>query len=304
MAQQRLGPEQRKIVRRIKQIGSEVGATPKEVKAALETGIVESGLRNLPGGDADSAGWRQERASIYPNPTNLDASIHRFFRETRAVRDKYGNAGGLAAAVQRPAAQYRGRYGQVSGQAQALLGSMPTAGGGPVTTTTMPGVDNSAARGQLIAQYLGRRNQDPLDFALGIRSLQDVAPTSTATRSGANASANSDSPHPQGRSRLLELFWQGAGGINAKNGKKVPQGFVSGHQDHVHVAAGPKTVVELGRLAQGMGLHVGENPHFGKVNPVHVANSYHYKGEAIDVSGDPGRMRAFAHRVASMYGIK
>jgi hypothetical protein len=38
-----------------------------------------------------------------------------------------------------------------------------------------------------------------------------------------------------------------------------------------------------------MGLHVGENPHFGGVTPVHVQGSYHYKGEAIDVSGDPRR---------------
>src|ERR1044072_8874805 len=104
--------EQRQVLNRIKSIGQRVGATPKEIKAAIETGLVESGLRNLPGGDADSAGWRQERARLYKNPTNLDASIHRFFQETAAVRDKYGSAGALAAAVQRPAAQYRGRYQQ------------------------------------------------------------------------------------------------------------------------------------------------------------------------------------------------
>jgi hypothetical protein len=66
----------------------------------------------------------------------------------------------------------------------------------------------------------------------------------------------------------------------------------------VHVAAGPKTVVELGKLAQRMGLHVGENPHFGGVDPVHVAGSYHYKGEAIDVSGDAKKMALFAQEVA------
>jgi hypothetical protein len=66
----------------------------------------------------------------------------------------------------------------------------------------------------------------------------------------------------------------------------------------VHVAAGPKTVVELGRIAQDrFGLHVGENPHFGGVNPVHVPGSYHNKGEAIDVSGDPKKMAAYARFV-------
>jgi hypothetical protein len=102
-----------------------------EVKAAIETGLVESGLRNLPGGDADSQGWRQERASLYPNPRNLNASINRFFDETSAVKHKYGNAGELAAAVQRPAAQYRGRYAQVGGQAEALLKQFGFGGGAP-----------------------------------------------------------------------------------------------------------------------------------------------------------------------------
>lgn len=37
-------------------------------------------------------------------------------------------------------------------------------------------------------------------------------------------------------SKLAELFWQGAGGINYDNGQPVAQGFVSDHTDHVHVA--------------------------------------------------------------------
>jgi hypothetical protein len=300
----RLTSEQRRVLDRIKRIGDEVGATPKQRKAAIETGLVESGLRNLKGGDADSAGWRQERASIYRNPTNLDASIRRFYTETAAVKDKYGSAGSLAAAVQRPAAQFRGRYQGVSGQAQALLGGGGggTAPMGPATTRTItPGVDNSAVRAGLIQQFLGRQNQDPLDFAMGIRAAQDVAPVTKTTRQTMPAKQTGNL---RGKSPLLELFWQGQGGINAKNGKIQPQGFVSGHKDHVHVAAGPKTIVQLGKLAQSMGLRVGENPHFGKVNPVHVANSYHYKGEAIDVSGSPAAMRAYAHRVASLYGIQ
>jgi hypothetical protein len=109
---------------------------------------------------------------------------------------------------------------------------------------------------------------------------------------------------PKGHSGLFELFWQGPHGINVKNGQPVPQGFVSGHTDHVHVAAGPNTVVALGKIAQRLGLHVGENPHFGGVTPVHVSSSYHYKGEAIDVSGDPGEMAVFAHQVARKFGVR
>jgi hypothetical protein len=113
--------EQRKVLRKIRTIGKKRGATPKEIKAAVETGLVESNLRNLHYGDSDSQGWRQERKSIYGNPTNLTASIHRFYDETSKLRDKYARAGDLAAAVQRPAAQYKGRYQQRSSDAKRLL---------------------------------------------------------------------------------------------------------------------------------------------------------------------------------------
>lgn len=186
-------------------------------------------------------------------------------------------------------------------------GDAPSSGSyGKQRTRTVGGVDNSALRGQAIAQFLGSKSADPLDFALQVRSLQDVPGRQVTTTSPSSPSGDQAGGVSGKRSPLRELFWQGQGGIDVKNGQKVPQGFVSGHQDHVHVAAGPKTVVELGQLAQSMGLHVGENPHFGGVNPVHVKNSYHYRngGEAIDVSGDPAKMRAFAKRVARLYGIR
>lgn len=91
--------------------------------------------------------------------------------------------------------------------------------------------------------------------------------------------------------------------MNIKNGQRVPKGFVDGHTDHVHVAGGPKSVVALGRLAQQMGLRVSENPAFDKVDPVHTEGSYHYKNQAIDVSGDPKKMARFSRRVARLYGL-
>jgi hypothetical protein len=310
-----LNQEQRKVLAEILRIGRQKGASPKELKAAIETGLVESNLRNLPGGDADSAGWRQERASIYRDPTNLDASIARFFNETRAVRSQYGSAGALAAAVQRPAAQFRGRYQQRSGEAQTLLGGSNFSGGNlgaPQRATSSVGslpfttTDPQAQRRVAFANYLQQADPGSSLLRMGVVSPYEQT-TQTGRLPGVSASPSAPRSTAGGisgkRSPLLELFWQGPGGINAKNGKLVPQGFVSGHTDHVHVAAGPKTVVQLGKLAQRMGLHVGENPHFGGVTPVHTPGSYHYKGEAIDVSGDPAKERAFAHRVASIYGI-
>lgn len=281
----KLNAEQQRVLNRILSIGRARGASPMEVKAAVETGLVESNLRNLPGGDRDSQGWRQERASLYKDPTNLDASINRFYDEVRANRGKYGTAGDLAAAVQRPAAQYRGRYQQRSGEADALIG---TSG----SRSAPPRSAQSADKGALLKQYLVTRGQPGalMSLAAGLKQ-----PERQATQQPQG--------QPKGRSQLLEMFWQGDGGINVKNGKVVPQGFVDGHTGHVHVAAGPKTVLQLAKLAQDMGLNVGENPAFGGVAPVHTKNSYHYRKQAIDVSGDPAKMRAYAHRVAQSYGL-
>lgn len=140
----------------------------KHVLAALATGKVESGFRNLNYGDADSKGWRQERASIYRNPTNLRASVHRFYHEANQL-DRGQSAGDLAADVQRPAAQYRGRYAQVLPQVKGLLHGGEGGGGGgsqPVasltsvrlgrkTTVDQAGFDQ-ANRRAMLAQFLQR----------------------------------------------------------------------------------------------------------------------------------------------------
>lgn len=275
-------------------------------RAAVQTGLVESGLTNPSGGDADSAGWRQERASLYPNPTNIAASAKRFRKEFQQHYDRGELSYEVAAQVQRPAAQYRGRYREVAPKAAAILqGYKDSAGVDPYVPARGASVASGGAdRRALLAQYLLQRDSPDALPALvaGVRGLDDNGGSSRPSPSTPASPKASGS----GGSELLELFWQGPGGINVKHGRKVPQGFVSGHTDHVHVAAGPKTTVALGKLAQSMGLHVGENPHFGGVAPVHVQGSYHYRpgGQAIDVSGDPKQMAAFARAVASRYGIK
>jgi hypothetical protein len=141
-----LKPEQRSILDAIYRRASRVsdpGKRARYTRAAVETGLVESGLRNLPGGDADSQGWRQERASLYANPRNVGASVNRFFNELAQV-DKGQPSYELAALVQRPASQYRGRYREVADQAAQILkgtggsggGTSPGGAGTPKTTIT------------------------------------------------------------------------------------------------------------------------------------------------------------------------
>lgn len=95
-------------------------ATPIERLALFEAGIVESGLRNLSYGGADSLGALQERASIYGRGHALNpfASAMRFLGQAAGLRPWRRSAGQLAAAVQRPAAQFRGRYDLAAGQAR------------------------------------------------------------------------------------------------------------------------------------------------------------------------------------------
>jgi hypothetical protein len=124
-------PQQLALAQRLVRVGRRRGESGKEIVAALETGLVESNLRNLPGGDADSAGWRQERASLYPNPRNVRASINRFYDETSKAGNGRGmTAGQLAAAVQRPRADLRGRYQERSGEALSLYRHLLSGGGG------------------------------------------------------------------------------------------------------------------------------------------------------------------------------
>lgn len=127
------------VIAEIKRQGAKLPAAVRSryITAALETGRVESNFTNPSGGDADSAGWRQERASLYPDPTNLKASVARFFQEL-ATADRGQASYQLAADVQRPAAQFRRRYKGAQPEALKLLGSPATAAAPAVTVAPAP----------------------------------------------------------------------------------------------------------------------------------------------------------------------
>jgi murein DD-endopeptidase MepM/ murein hydrolase activator NlpD len=108
------------VAEQVYKVGRELRVPHKHLLAAFMTGIVESHFHNLSGGDADSAGWRQERASLYPDPTNVVNSAKRFYAECKQL-DHGQTAGELAADVQRPRADLRGRYAEVRDQAVTLL---------------------------------------------------------------------------------------------------------------------------------------------------------------------------------------
>jgi hypothetical protein len=64
-------------------------------------------------------------------------------------------------------------------------------------------------------------------------------------------------------------------------------------------------VTYIGKQARKMGLNVGEHKAFSGSTPTggHATNSYHYKDEAIDVSGSSDKMAAFARWVRRTYNL-
>lgn len=318
-----LTSEQKKIAREIIRRGKKRGVSPMELESAIETGLVETNLRNLSYGDRDSQGWRQERKQFYKDPTNLGASIERYFNETAAARKtrKFKNSGELAQAVQRSA--FPDRYEQRDGDAERILRELggSSSGGGSsrgnpstestTTTTTTPGVDNSAVRRQMLQQYVLNRDRPDalLGLAQGLRGAQDV-PGSTSSEtvrkttqrrrspSGGQPSLVSGGQRPS--NQLLELFYDPLGGV--KRGQKI--GAVGGHSDHVHVASGPKQLKALKKLAQDMGLTITSEDEGNPGDGVHTPTSYHYKGKALDIGGSPELMAKFTKRVAKKYGVR
>lgn len=277
-----LTAEQKAVARRIAQIARKRGATPKEIKSAFETGLVESGLRNLAGGDADSQGWRQERASLYKNPRNLDASVNRYFDETGAVKGKYGTAGDLAAAVQRPAAQYRGRYQQRSAEAEALMrqfgggGSAPaggSSGGSTRTEVVTPGVDNSAARVQALQSFLANKNTDPVRLALQVRELKDTpAVTRKVHDGGSDDDSESDTP---AKGHYTVADGANRAGVPMNQGIKdfLARMSASGRSFNVGTGSNHSKMSASGLVSDHWGGNAGDIPATGKQGDLIAAHA-------------------------------
>jgi hypothetical protein len=136
-------PPEADVVAAFKHAIHAIRANQMEQLALWEAGIIESGLRNLHYGDADSQGALQERVSIYGLAHALDpeASGTRFLRDAQKLRPWHQSAGLLAAAVQRPKAEFAGRYDTVEAQARKYLSGSDA----PDVTTPEQCAPNGAA---------------------------------------------------------------------------------------------------------------------------------------------------------------
>jgi hypothetical protein len=140
----------------------------------LMASLVESGMKNLSGGDADSVGFFQMRVGIWNQgpyagyPQRPDLQLKWFLDTAAAVKRQRlaaglpidrGHYGEWIADVERPAAEYRGRYQLRLGEARGLLARArelldQTSGSGDAPT---PGGSATAGRRALAALGWARR---------------------------------------------------------------------------------------------------------------------------------------------------
>jgi len=104
-------------------IGNDLGVSDKIMLSAFETAIVESGIRNLPGGDRDSAGVFQQRPSqgwgSFAQVTDVAYAANTYFRRAIDADNSGLSAGQLAQSVQRSA--YPLKYDAAESDARAFI---------------------------------------------------------------------------------------------------------------------------------------------------------------------------------------
>ena len=127
-------------------MGSEAQRRGLPAELPVMAGLVESGLRNLSGGDADSVGFFQMRVGIWNQgdyagyPDKAELQLKWFLDQAAAVKQQRiaagkpvndpGSYGDWIADVERPAVQYRGRYQLRLEEARGLLRQGAQSGGG------------------------------------------------------------------------------------------------------------------------------------------------------------------------------
>jgi hypothetical protein len=289
------------------------GASRTEVVAAVETGLTEANLRNPTGPptDHDSLGWRQERQMYYPNPTNIEASADRYFRETRAYMRRHGRVlpSVLSQGVQRSA--YPERYAQKGAAARAILAEAkrrglyvgPGTGGGKPqapsetktktvpgtpsqTVVTDPGEDNSMARKQLLLNFVANRGKPgrTQEFAMNWLNAQD-RPKQQITIPGQPAQTVQTPGKPKTKQPT------------GKGGKFNPGPAWGGSQGVINPAR---------RIARQLGfstssLKRSDDPSgIGAASDHHVANR---AGFAADFPATGARGDQLARAIAREYGI-
>lgn len=272
-------------------------------RAATQTAIVESGIANLSGGDADSAGWRQERASLYKDPTSVKNSARRFRQEFEAAYKPGMKSYDLAAAIQRPREDLRGRYKEEAKNAESALAQLGKAASAAAATTAgasrssrvvVPGtktkylpekIDTNAA---LVDSLLSRRKGESILAAAsrGIASGEYTTPASTVEGTPeVRLPAAADAPSTK-TSRSAQSGGKPGGGWGGSEGLLIP----------------------WSKRAHGRGLTTTSAKRSGSpAGGAGTASDHHVSqtdASARDWSGDTKAMAGLSKDIAAYLGVK
>lgn len=332
----RTSRSQRDILGRALAYADKIKAPYAAKKALIAALIVESEAKNLKNPSADgygSYGVLQGRDIYHPRKKLLDPEYQ--FSVFLGTNKKWpkgftskGNAvelakrgmksGDIAQTVEGSA--YPERYGQVAKEAAKIIrlyrsgnqgGGVPSAPSKKGASTG--GTQASGVEPDYMALINYARNRKKGASVADLASALVSGTPDVDTTVGADGKApkvpkapKTARPKKKGGGRPGQIFELFHDPINAsyKHGKPLGKN-IGGHGGHVHVAADRRRVEYLGKLAQRMGLNVGEQDKFGgRPSGGHAPNSWHYQGKAIDVSGDPKKMARFARLVERQYRLK
>jgi hypothetical protein len=228
---------------------------------------------------------------------------------SEALRAMSGVARGLKgeAAIEQIIKRYE-RPANIPLSIQKAIARLPSSGGRYDQSPSNPGqwddAWNNVQEGRAANKGGRQRELTALRGALGkgplalIQALQAAGGT-PGTPAGGVVSPVQPIAAPTGMGggfNPAELFYDPMGAW--KNGQRIAP--IGGHGKHIHAAfTNADQMRRAIALAQRLGLAVRENPAVDPVDPVHTKNSYHYRslgpklGQAIDVSGNAGKMAAF-----------
>lgn len=294
-----LTPEQQRVVRAIIRGSYRSGLKGRERRKArntgVATGIVETNLRNLPGGDRDSEGWRQERRMYYKNPRNLRASVDRFYDEYKADADKSAPIGVRAQQVQQSA--FPGRYGEVAAQARKIAKMFDRGGSGPARRTSgasrrpsyIAGRDEFDAEAFIRDNLIGKPVKGRLSDRTTTAMLREMADPASPYRTRTPAKIT-----PGEVGKLADKNSVARQDVRSLLGPVAKDGW-----------KGSKSVGAA--LAKGSGLPVSSEKR-GTVRTASGGVSDHYEGNRdsyawdLAVSGDLGTKKA--RWIAKQLGVK
>ena len=280
-------PEQQQIIRTIIRIGRRRNLPTDAILSALATGSVESRFHNYSGGDRDSAGWRQERAQYYSNPTNIRAATKRYYDEWE--QDARGR--GLSIGQQAQAVQQSGfpdRYQTRVPLARRLLrqyggrGKLDRGGSGIPQLDSLVPVTSASSGGTNIFDTLARLNQ-----ATG---MEDPRSESNYALFSALAGEQQGPEIPNLLPSLMSRL--GRGGEASPQGGGAELGKVVGHPlDRPGVSTKPWVVQAVRRIAgiYGRPITLGTGTQHSQMTTSGNISD-HWGGEALDLPATGGAL--------------